>query len=237
LSLPGDLTGGVNIRNTLQLWGAQAMGVFNLYRDDAWEISGLAGFRYLDLSETFNLTADLEGLATSSLYAGQSGVVSDTFQTENHFYGGNFGLRARFSHKSWSAELTGCVAAGLNNEVQDVAGYYTTVNSPFAASGPEGIFAQPANEGRTSSERFAYVPEVQLKLGYALTPWLRATIGYDILYYSNVIRPGDQINREIPKGQTFQQDGTTPSTTSPAREFKTTDFFAHGLSAGLEFNF
>jgi hypothetical protein len=236
LSLPGDLTGGVTIRNTLQFWGAAATGVINLYRSDSWAISGLAGFSYVDLSESFNLTADIEGLSPSD-YQGQSGVASDTFQTWNQFYGGNFGLRARFLRGPLSVELSGSVAAGLNHETQNVSGYYTAVNSPFGSSGPEGIFAQPANEGRTSSDRFAYVPEVQFKLGYAITPSLRATIGYDIIYESNVIRPGDQINRNLPKGQTFQQDGTSPSTTSPSRLFKTTDFFAQGISVGLEYTF
>ncbi len=81
------------------------------------------------------------------------------------------------------------------------------------------------------------VPDAQIKVGYAITPRLRATLGYDFLYYSSVLRPGDQINHSIPKGQTFQQGGTTVSTTSPARLYKTTDFFAHGISAGLEFRF
>jgi hypothetical protein len=81
------------------------------------------------------------------------------------------------------------------------------------------------------------VPELQFKIGYAITPCVRATLGYDFLYYSDVIRPGDQINREIPKGQTFQQGHATDSTASPSRFFNTTSFYAHGLVFGLEFSF
>ena len=65
---------------------------------------------------------------------------------------------------------------------------------------------------------------------------IAVTVGYDFLYDSNVIRPGDEINRNIPKGQTYQQDGTAPSLTSPARLFKTTDLFAQGVSIGLIFH-
>jgi hypothetical protein len=237
LALPGDLTGGVTIKNTLQLWGAQALGVMNLYRDDTWDLSALAGFRYLDLSEKFELTADLEGLSTSDMYKGQSGVVSDTFETWNQFYGGDFGLRGRYTQGPWYWELTTTLAAGLSRETETVSGYYTAVNSPFGSGGPEGIFAQPANEGRTTSDRFAYVPEGQLKLGFEFSPCVRMTVGYTVLYYSNVIRPTDQISRAIPKGQTFQQDGTSPSTSSPSRRFQTTDFFTHGASVGLEISF
>jgi hypothetical protein len=237
LALPGDLTGGATIKNTLQFWGAQALGVMNLFRDDNWELSGLAGFRYLDLSERFNLTADLEGLSSSDMYKGQSGIVSDTFETWNQFYGGDFGLRGRYTQGPWYLELTTTMAAGVSRETETVSGYYTAVNSPFGSGGPEGIFAQPANEGRTRSDRFAYVPEGQLKLGFEFSPSVRMTVGYNALYYSNVIRPTDQISRGIPKGQTFQQDGTSPSTTSPERRFRTTDFFTHGASVGLEISF
>src|SRR3954463_1833757 len=59
LALPGDITGGVTIKNMLELWGVQASGVINLYRNECFEVSGLVGVRYLDLSEEFNLTADL----------------------------------------------------------------------------------------------------------------------------------------------------------------------------------
>jgi hypothetical protein len=238
LSIPGDLTGGVKITNKLQFWGADVGGVINFYRTPAFELSGLAGIRYLNLYESFNLNADIEGLSTSDLYSGQSGTVSDRFQTRNQFFGGNFGLRGRYITGPLSVEMSGRIALGDSHEVLNVNGFYTASNFKSQyASGPEGIFAQPANEGRTSSDRFAVVPEVQIKLGYALTARLRATISYDFLFYSNVVRPGDQINRNIPKGQTFQQDGTAASTSSPSKLFKTSEFFAHGVSVGFEYSF
>jgi hypothetical protein len=104
-------------------------------------------------------------------------------------------------------------------------------------SGTEGVFAQPANEGQLSAARFAVVPEVQLKLGYNITPAMQITVGYDFLYDSDVIRPTDQIDRNIPKGQTFLQGGNFVSTTSPARLFRSTDFFAQGFTLGLSYRF
>jgi hypothetical protein len=99
------------------------------------------------------------------------------------------------------------------------------------------VFAQPANEGTFSSVHFAVVPEVALKIGYDITPSIRVTIGYDFLYDSSVIRPTEQIDRNIPKGQTFLQGGSTVSTTSPTRIFRTTDFYAQGVSVGVAYRF
>ncbi len=236
----GVITGGIKISNYLRLWGAEAVGVVNLVRTPSWHLSGLTGFRYLDLSETFNLTCDIEGL--SGFYANESGVVSDTFQTRNQFYGGILGLRGGFTTERLSVDLTLRAALGSSHEVQNVWGGFTSLNFPSAGfnSGPEGIFAQPANEGRRSANRFSVVPEAQLKLSYAVTSWMQVSAGYDFLYYTNVIRPGDQINREIPKGQTFNQAdllGTSISATSPAPLFRATDFFAHGVNVGLSFRY
>jgi hypothetical protein len=144
------------------------------------------------------------------------------------------GLRGRYVSRPLYFDLIARVAMGTSHEVVNVSGRYESFNftAPHAG-GPEGIFAQPANEGQTSANDFAVVPEVQLRIGYAATNWLSVSLGYDFLYFSSVVRPGDQINRNLPKGQTFQQGGNSISTTSPARLFNTTDFLAHGLTVGM----
>jgi hypothetical protein len=236
LAVPGALTGGVKITNSLQLGEFDLTGVIPLYRDASWQVSGLAGGTFLQLNEGFNLTADLEGLASSPLYAGQSGYSVDEFKTRNRFYGATLGLRGRYSYGPMFVEGTGRVSFGASQEVLTVNGGYADSGAMFASSsGPYGIFVMPANEGTFSQTHFAVVPQVQLKVGYNITPSIAITVGYDFLYDSNVIRPGDQINRNLPKGQTFQQDGTAASLTSPARLFRTTDFYAQGISIGLVF--
>jgi hypothetical protein len=211
-------------------------GVALIHRSPAWEVSAIGGFRYLSLSESFTLTDNIVGL-DNTMFAGQYGSVTDVFATKNQFFGALIGLRGRTSWGPLSLEMSGRLSLGVSHEVLDVSGYYEDFNAPYNPSGPYGTFAMPSNEGRTSSNRFAYVPEGQIKVGYDVTPSVRVTVGYDVLYYSNVIRPTDQIDRNIPKGQSFQQDPGVNSTTSPARLFNTTDFYAHGLNVGLTARF
>jgi len=232
----GIITGAVSAVNKTQLWGGELNGLISLYRTPSWELSGIVGFRYLDLSESLNLTGLIEGI--SGPYQGQVGVVRDGFSTKNQFYGGTLGLRGSYSTGRLSVDATARIALGDSHQIQNIAGGYWSANfkAPYDA-GTEGVFAQPANEGTSSKDRFAVVPEAQIKIGYAITPRLRATIGYDFIYYSSVMRPGDQMNRELPKGQTFNQADPRVSTTSPSRLSKTTDFFAHGISVGMEYRF
>ena len=89
--------------------------------------------------------------------------------------------------------------------------------------------------GTHDSQQFSLLPEIGFTLGYDLTSRLKATAGYTLLYWSNVARPGDQIDlnvdsRQFPPPQT----GTF---TKPEFALHTSDFWAQGLNLGLEYRF
>jgi hypothetical protein len=247
VSVPDDVTGNVSFKSRLNLWGVQANGVAVIYRDASWEVSGLGGFRYLNLSEAFNLRLNIFGVPGSA-YTGESGWAADEFATGNHFYGATLGVRGKYYIGPVSIEATGRVSFGVDNESLDVSGGFQEFNTPIVSGmpglafgirsvtqGPNGIFAQPSNEGSSSGTRFAVVPEVGIKLGYQITPSLELTVGYDFLYISSVLRPTDQIDRNFSKGLPFLQDPT--ATVGPTRRFKTSDFSAQGLTFGVSYRF
>jgi hypothetical protein len=247
VSLPGDLTGGVMFKNTLNLWGAQANGIVNLYRSGSWEVSGIGGFRYLSLAEAFDLTLNIVGLIDTP-FAGESGWARDRFQTRNHFYGATLGAHARYNIGPMFIDMSGRVSFGVDNEMEIVSGGFQEFNTPIVTNlpgvtgglrpltqGVNGIFAQPSNEGRSSGNMFAVVPEIGIKLGYNITSSIQLSIGYDFLFISNVLRPTDQIDRSFSKGLPFQQDPN--STVGPIRRFKTTGFYAQGVTLGVSYRF
>ena len=67
VALPDDLAGSVSVSNTLQLWGVHANAVENVIRTPTWDVSALGGFRYLNLSENFNMSSALSGIAGIAL--------------------------------------------------------------------------------------------------------------------------------------------------------------------------
>ncbi len=231
---PGNLTGSVSISNTLQLWGLHANAVENVIRTPTWDVNVLGGFRYLNLSEDFNMYSTILGFGGQ--FAGQSGFTDDNFATRNEFYGALLGVRALGRFGPFSLESTLTAALGVNHETIDINGLYQAFGF-FTTSGPYGIFATPANSGISSSNKFAVVPEAQIKLGYDITPSIRLIVGYDFLYWSNVVRPTDQIDRNVVKCQFYQEDRNSTSLAYPQRLDKTTDFYAQGLSVGLEARF
>ena len=85
------------------------------------------------------------------------------------------------------------------------------------------------------------VPETELNVGYQLTPHARAFVGYDLLYWSTVVRPGDQIDpvldvTQIPNFALLH--GQTPTNQGrPLVPFKESGFWAQGMNIGIEFRY
>ena len=78
-----------------------------------------------------------------------------------------------------------------------------------------------------------------MTLGYNITPRVKATFGYTFLYWSNVARPGNQIDRNINPVNipTSGAQGLGPAGGPPTFNFQQSGYWAQGLNFGLEFRF
>jgi len=239
LSDPGFASGGQTISSSTRLWGAEANGLFRAVNNDMLSLSLLGGFRYLDLQERLTI-ADYETLLTGGF---GSFSTLDAFGTRNQFYGGQLGAKAEAHYEHFFASLVGKVALGVDHESVTINGVtsVTPVGGPTTISGG-GIYAQGTNIGRLTRDQFAVVPSAQLQVGMDITCNIRAFVGYDVLYVSAVARPGDQIDRVINFTQSAAVNGvlTAPPLIGqprPAALINSTDFWANGISAGLQFSF
>jgi hypothetical protein len=81
---------------------------------------------------------------------------------------------------------------------------------------------------------------VELKVRYDLTPRWQAFVGYDCLYWNQVVRPGNQIDRNVNTSQNVLYSGTggvLAGPAAPAPLFNRTDFWAQGVNFGIEFRY
>lgn len=232
-----QFSGSVAVTSSLQLWGAELNGVLNVCRRPGLEFNLLAGFRYMDLRE--NLT-----IATSStdLTNGTISTTNDRFNTHNQFYGGQLGGRLSLQHERWFVDLTGKVALGSTYQVVNIQGESSQTGPAAATPGtfPGGIFAQPSNIGRSTRNQFGVVPSAEVKLGYQLTNWMRVFAGYDYMYWNQVVRPGNQIDRNVNTSQNTILNGGPGALIGPSQPsplFNRSDFWAHGASFGVEFRY
>jgi Putative beta barrel porin-7 (BBP7) len=83
------------------------------------------------------------------------------------------------------------------------------------------------------------VPQVQAQLGYRLPLGLRVFAGYDLIFVSNVVRPGNQIDTTL---NLSGSPGITPGgifsgAVRPAPAFNNSSFWAQGINFGASYPF
>jgi hypothetical protein len=173
-------------------------------------------------------------------FTGTRIFINDQFATRNWFYGGQLGLRQQFNWRNWTLDLTGKVALGATHQRVNIDGS-TAITPPGggARAYTGGLLALPTNIGEYSRSVFSVIPEAGINLGYQITENWRVYAGYTLIYWSNVARPGSQIDRVVNATQLPPRDPAVPFT-GPARplfQFADTDFWAHGVNVGIELKF
>jgi hypothetical protein len=178
----------------------------------------IAGFRALGLDDDFDLSAN-RTVAVGDTMIQQA--AHDTFAARNRFYGGQIGAEGEWHCGRWSLGVTSKLALGNTSEKVHIAGGSSINGIPTSG----GIFAQSTNSNAFHRDRFSLVPEFGVKLGYQLTDCLRATVGYNFIYWTDVARAANQI------------DPVLVGTGRPAFSFRSSDFWAQGLTVGLELRY
>jgi hypothetical protein len=192
--------------------------------------SVLLGFRYLDLEEFLNIN-------DSSAGAGPTLSASDSFRTRNQFFGAQTGIRYAWTGETLTFSFSGKISYGALNETVGIEGYSTQTTAAGTTARTGGIYALNSNIGSYSQTTTAVIPEFTAKLGWRITPWATATIGYNFLYISQVVRPGSQIDSTI-NPTNFPYGTATGSTVPrPSFAFHNESFWMQGVNFGMTFQY
>ncbi|HZZ82897.1 MAG TPA: BBP7 family outer membrane beta-barrel protein, partial [Gemmataceae bacterium] len=251
--IPGNAAGigFLTVDSSSQLWGAEANVRSLLWCGCNYQVTGLVGFRYLDLSDNLNIQENTlvqvgfaanPGSGEVDVKSGSIVTVNDRFSTRNRFYGGQVGgsVNWQFADR-WSLIGNVKLGFGVTQQVVDIDGSQRIVppggGTPINFVG--GLYAVPSNIGHHSQSQFGFVPEIGLKLNYQLTDNISVFVGYDFLFWSSVVRPGDQIDQFLDLNQVPQSGKPYPQAPQvrPVVPFQTSSFWAQGVNAGLMFRY
>jgi hypothetical protein len=235
---PGVLAGTVNVHTDSKLWGYEANLRSNLCAGQLcgvdYFVDGIAGFRAIGLDESLGVNESLVVVGGSS--AGQQFKINDNFSTQNRFYGGQLGFLSEFRWDRWVLDLNTKVGLGTNQEMVRIDG--STAITPLGGATQVfngGLLALPSNSGHFTRDEFVWVPEIGLNFGYQWTDHVKLYVGYNFLYISSVVRPGEQIDRVVNTNQLPPAVGGGPA--RPAFTFNASDFWAQGVNFGVEFKY
>jgi hypothetical protein len=234
---PGVVGGTVSVGSTTRLQGAGITALQNLCCECGYRLDLLGGFTFLDLDDRLGIGENLNVTPGVQLTGGNAILVSDQFQTRNHIYAGQVGLRAERRTGNLILRAQGTLALGSNRESAHVAGTTTFINAgaaPVVQQG--GLLALPTNSGHFEHDQFAFIPAFDLRVGYQISNNLTAFLGYDFLFITDVIRPGEQIDTTINPTQlpTSTGPGTLNGTSRPQFSFRSKEYWAQGVNLGVE---
>lgn len=226
----------VRIRRSLlrKSWACPDVSCAGPLSRDSLMLDFLVGYQHLSLDEQLTIH---ESKSTLGRFAPGPRLhlnANDLFDTENNFTGGELGLQMRMQKHCWTFEALGKLGLGQTEQRVFIAGNTVRRSGGQIEDFGGGTLALDTNIGRYKREEFSVVPEAGLTVGYWLTPCWRATVGYSVIYWDNVVRPGEQIDMVI-NPVNFPPNPPGPGDPErPAFEFQEGKFWAQSLSFGLE---
>jgi hypothetical protein len=244
VSYPDELAGTVSVAATSTLSSAAAHVRINVccknwcYPDPCYpccwgqgnaRLDFLVGYRWARLKERLRIFEDL-----TTLIDEPPGDVLDRFTAYNDFHGCDLAVQWQVRHNRWFLETLGRISLGNNRQTVDIFGN-TVFTQPVPAEFEGGLLTQTTNIGRYTRDDFTMIPEIGVTLGCELTPCLTFTVGYTLLYWGRVARPGDQIDRDVNPDYLAPPLDPDSIPARPEFVFDSTDFWAQGLNLGLDY--
>ncbi|PHS00614.1 MAG: hypothetical protein COA78_23730 [Blastopirellula sp.] len=213
------------IRNENNFYAADLFITKHLWTKHANRWDFVTGYSYLQVEDAFSLNS------TFTVRDGGGSIPQDTvvnfndmFNTHNEFHGGQFGIMGELQDGPITWRLLSKISIGQMNQQATIAGTYFEDSNLLDN---EGIYARDSNSGSYSRSRFAFIPEFNIDMLYALTTNLDLKFGTTFIYVSDIATPGSIIDPRIdPTGGT-----------EPAFNFDTTDYWMLGINCGFDFHF
>jgi hypothetical protein len=242
------------------LYGGEINSRATFLRVGGFDFGGLTGFRYLNFKDELAIFSNIflrqpAGIAPTSTDTDASLSRNLTFATRdrtrvwNHFYGGQVGIDVDGKFGAFFINTRAKFAFGNMHQVAQVESFTDIINAdaiPGAAPGTPhqsppssttggGLLGSPGDNGRHTRDRFAFIPEVNVKFGYQFASWLRGYIGYDGLYLGHVARAGSSsvintLNTTVQVANSTQNINVA----QPTFRFRDQDVWVQGVSFGLE---
>jgi Putative beta barrel porin-7 (BBP7) len=241
LAFPGLSTGSITIENTTQLCGGTVAARCPFWSGCCWHVDAIAGLGCLDLQEEVTIVETPRGTANNPFPGGANTqfIATDAFKTRNKFCGVFTGLEASYNYGCWTIGALANVGIGCNHQSIEINGNQIAIppgGQPTVVAG--GLLAVPGrNIGRFTKNECSMVSQLGLNLGYQCTENIQIFGGYTCLYWTNVVRPGEQIDPvlDINRIPNFSR-GPAATANRPVAPFNEQNFWIQGVTFGVRFS-
>lgn len=235
VAFPGVIEGGVQVETSSEMHSLSLLLRRNLWRECCNRLDVVGGYRYWRYREGLAIREQLRVTELNGPVAvGTTFDILDVFSTENDFHGGELGLSAMFDRGWWSFDVLTKIALGNMHQNVNIDGRnVVTVPTQPPLAGPGGLLALSTNMGGYNQNEFAVLPELNMNLRYCYSERLSLSLGYSLLWVTDVTRSGDQIDFGVNVSQLPSNGNSLIGPARPAPQLVDTTMWVQGINLGV----
>ena len=211
--------GRISVSGTSDVFGADISVHQFLYGKYGATVDLVYGYQYMRLDEDLSISSTLTNLDTGGVApVGAIIDVNDSFNAISEFHGAQIGFASRYRERCWSFNSLIKFGFGSLNRIAKRRG--TTTATTIAGDTTvtnEGLLVNSNNSGKYSDRTFGWIPELDLSIGYRITPKLDATFGYNLVAMTDAVRVSGTIDPDLAVNTT----SNSPLAPSPDMRFST----------------
>ncbi len=195
-------------------------------------VDAIAGYRYSRLIDHVNIHDEEININSADTNFLTNYTFGDNYTGSNQFHGADIGLDTVFTRGCWSLDILTKVGLGNNRQTVTLDGLAIVDSSTRG-----GTIQTFAGKQIYTRDNFSAIPELTATVGYQVTDHFKLSAGYDMLYWSNVVRAADHIAVEPRSGLPFGTASIPAVLPPPPFVFNESFYWAQGVKVGGEFRF
>jgi hypothetical protein len=220
----GSITVDYSNQNFL---GAEAYLEVMMERNRCRRVNVLAGYQFMRLDDWLQIDSTHIARQVNNLQFD----IRDRFSTQNEFHGGQIGVRGQMMRGCWSVDALAKLALGVTRQQVAITGRTNLTPGPTLSG---GLLAQDSNIGTFQRDAFGFIPEVTLNLKYHYSPCVNFHVGYSLIWWSDVVTAGPQIDTGV---NLSQLTGPLVGPARPEFEFRDESYWLQGINFGVNWDF
>ena len=233
VAAPNRANGAISVDGSSDVYGGDLSVRQYLYGRFGGSVDFLYGYQYMRLDE--NLAIRGTSVSTDENFApvGSTIAIADSFDVENAFHGGQFGVSTSYREGCWSFDALAKFGFGSLRREVDRSGSTTTSSGGLTATENQGLLVRQSNSGKTTDHTFGWVPELDLNLGYRKFACYDLTIGYHVIAMTDALQVSGAIDRDLASNLATNPTGSL----RPSGDLRFDTFHVHGVHFGLRYDY
>lgn len=231
VAFPDLASGSVSIQADSNVYGADVSLRQLWYKGYGGTIDLLYGYQYMGLDESLRISSTSTSLDDNFNPVGSIRSITDDFDVENNFHGGQIGIASNYREGCWSFSSLAKVGFGSVRRRAELRGTDFRSIDGNNATDPNGLLIRSTNSGVHNDNTFGWVPELDFTLGWQYFPAFDVTFGYHIIAMTDALQVSGVIDPDLATNLAPAPTGAQ----RPSPIFRHSTYYVQGMHFGLSY--